>query len=186
MRNCPHLASFQEVEGPELSSTGDSLCAQPCPACPSVPCTLMMCMLLLLVYIISRGRKQKVKKRRPSRIQPLAVFVRALCSNLSQVNTQQEYSGCSVTILSRGNPEIFLEEEAVSWSLDKKSFTWASLAVACFLCSPASCTLSQNDLIGAGTRLQPLSLSRLSSTTLLTILAFPFSLSLLSCPISGA
>lgn len=55
-----------------------------------------------------------------------------------------------MTILSRGNPEIFLEEEATIWSLDTKSLTWA--AMACFLCSLSSCTLSQDDLIGAGTQ----------------------------------
>lgn len=69
----------------------------------------------------------------------------------------------------------------MSWSLDTKSLTWASLAVACFLCSLFSCTLSQNDLIGAGTQFQPLSLSTLSSTALLTVPAF---LSL--CPFSAA
>lgn len=65
-------------------------------------------------------------------------------------------------ILFGGNPEIFLEEEAMRLSLDTKYLAWASLAVACFRCSPFRHTFSQDDLIRAGAQFQPLSLSRLS------------------------
>lgn len=128
------------------------------------------------------GQEKKSLERRTLKniYTVLAVIARAPCSK----PLTGDYNNESTMVSDSFSSEATLRS---SWKRRPRGRFWTrNTSLGPPLPWPVSCvhhaaTLAQSDLIGAGAQFQPLSLSRLSPTRLLTIPAFLF-----LCPFSAA